>query len=80
MASSTVAIGQWKGATSRCDVVNGMEKMAYGSESILPEQREIVREIFVNTADDNYIAARLRIPRQNEHRFHGKMSAHSTPN
>ena len=38
--------------------MNRVEKMAYDSENILAEQREIVREIFVNTADDNYIAAR----------------------
>ena len=33
-------------------------EMGYDLENILAEQREIVREIFVNTADDNYIAAR----------------------
>ena len=38
--------------------MKGVEKMAYDSENILAEQREIVREIFVNTVDDNYIAAR----------------------
>ena len=33
-------------------------KMAYEFKPIHAHQREIVRELFVNTADDSYIAAR----------------------